>query len=320
VVGTPLQHERRFIVRELPGVPFALSIRRYIVPYLSKHRLVTLTPRQVQLWIDDLVAAGYSVSIVVSAKSILSSAIKEQIQLGVRDTNPTLGVSTPKRRRAKQQTWSLIEVRQVLATVYEDPKLHAFYLTALLTGMRPGELRALMWQDIDIEAATITCRRTMTRDASFRAVIGTETKTQRSRIIAITPILLDALERWRHEQKLRRLAHASWNATGIVFDRGNGDFMPLTSLEKHHQQTIELAGVERIRLHDLRHTSATLELEAGTNPKIVAERLGHSSVMTTLDRYSHVAPDLQRSAADAMAARLLIPQNDARERARNGSD
>ncbi|MGI8486245.1 MAG: tyrosine-type recombinase/integrase, partial [Thermomicrobiales bacterium] len=96
------------------------------------------------------------------------------------------------------------------------------------------------------------------------------------------------------------LAHGDWHVTDIVFDRGNGAFVPLTTLEKHHRAICAAATVQHIRLHDLRHTAATLLLEADVHPKVVSDILGHSSIAITMDRYAHVSDALQRAATSRL--------------------
>jgi integrase len=93
--------------------------------------------------------------------------------------------------------------------------------------------------------------------------------------------------------------------SGLIFDRGDGAPLPLTTWQRTHAAIITATGVYAIGLHDMRHTNATLDLEAGVHPKIVAERLGHASTRTTLDRYSHVSIDLQQTVAEAFAIPLL---------------
>ena len=117
--------------------------------------------------------------------------------------------------------------------------------------------------------------------------------------------MADALRRWRSVQVERRLAHPGWIDQDIVFDRGDGQFLSHATLQlAHDRMTIE-AGVRDIRLHDIRHTYATLAFAENTNPKVVSEVMGHGSVTFTLDRYTHMTTDDQQRSADSISARFF---------------
>lgn len=291
---------------------YTLLHRQQITPHIGKRRVVELTPRLVQLWIDGLVSLSLSPSLIENARTVLSGALAEATRLGIVNQNPVQGVKVPTRRAKPMETWSIEQVQRVLAATDDQLQLHAYYLLALMTGMRPGELRALHWEDIELDRIDrhghpdpiVTCRRSMTRDEHFRTIVGVETKTARNRVIAISARVVAGLKRLQQEQRIRQIAHPAWQATGLVFDRGDGSFLARQSLQNMHVRAATAAGVPRIRLHDLRHTYATIELENGTSPKIVSERMGHSSITITLDRYTHVSADLQRAAAAAMEQRI----------------
>lgn len=279
---------------------YALLVRRWIIPGIGMQRVVELTTRYLQTWFDGLVRDGQQPSQVNNIRIILSGAFREAVRLGTLATNPVTGIRTPTRRKTVLSTWSAPDVRAVLAACAGDVWMHTFYTVALTTGMRPGELRALMWKDIDLEAGRIQCRRSMTRDASFRAMVGDQTKSGRTRVIAIPGETVIALKSVQQDQRTRRIAHADWQATDIVFDRGSGTFIALTTLETRHRAICAAAKVQHIRLHDLRHTAATLLLEADVHPKVVSDILGHSSIAITMDRYAHVSDALQRAATSRL--------------------
>jgi integrase len=178
----------------------------------------------------------------------------------------------------------------------DDPVWFSLYLVALTSGMRPGELRALRWSDLDLARSLVVVQRTMTKDADGHVVVGETTKTKRPRAVALPALAVEALV-------VRQLIEEP-AADAYVFARRDGP-LPLTPGSTITTGSSGWLAVRPITLHQIRHTNATLDLEAGINPKIVAERLGHRSIETTLVRYSHVSIDLQQSAADAFAARVL---------------
>lgn len=297
---------------------YSLISRQRIVPELGKIRVRELTTPRVQRWLDTMatrpvriekgVPRMLSAAIIGNARSLLSGACNEAVQLGILRANPVTGSRAPARPRGTKPTWTADDVSRVLEVIEQDRDAvtwRAYYLLSLTSGMRPGEIRAVRWQDIDLEAGMVSVRRTMTRDADFRHKIGDVTKTGRARSIAIPHETVEALRMVRTDQLRRRVASEHWIDLGLVFDRGDGNAMAQQSVSNHHRRFCDAAGVSRIRLHDLRHTYATLMLAQGVHPKIVADALGHQSVMTTLDIYSHVDVSMQRAASDALAGVLL---------------
>lgn len=281
---------------------YRLLAEKHVLPYIGKRKVIDLTPRILQLWIDDLRKTDLSSAVIENAKIVLSGACREAVQMGVIPTNPALNLRLPARKKTQMATWSAQEVRDIIRACGEDLWMRTFYTVALTTGMRPGELRALMWRDIDFEETRVQCRRSMTRDASFRAMVGDQTKSGRTRVIAIPDETVSALKLLRDHQEQREKRHDQWQATGVVFDRGDGRFMPLTTLETRHDAIQTRAGVKRIRLHDLRHTFSTLALQQGANIKVISDILGHSSIAITMDTYVHTDVGMHRSVVNALGS------------------
>lgn len=277
----------------------------HVLPIFGKTKAETLTTPRVQHWIDGLQRRGLDPSTIDNVTRILSGALREAVQIGVLASNPSVGVRRPPVRVKESATWSNGQIEAIMRVVASEPFWNAVYRVALATGMRPGELRGLKWVDIDYKKLMITVRRTMTKDADGRVVIGKTTKTGKSRQVAISASTVRALKSWEIAQKERRLACEHWIDDGLVFDRGDGQFLPLTTWQKAHTRFVAEAGIPRITFHQLRHTSATISLEAGQHPLIVSRRLGHRSIQTTLDIYSHISEDLARSAAEALDEALF---------------
>ncbi len=280
-------------------------IDKWILPRLGKRKVVGLKPRVLQTFFDDLHEAGNGASQINNIRIILSGALNEAVVLEVIKQSPLAGIAIATKRQHKINPWTMDETRKVLDACKGDSATYAFYLVALTTGVRPGEIRALKWSDFDERRRTITVRRTMTRADNFTPIIGETTKTGEGRVIVIPQETVDALKALRVAQNTRRLAHGNWLDLDLIFDRGNGNFLGATGVSLRHRRVCDAAGVRCIRQHDLRHTYATLELEGGTSIKIVSERLGHRKVQITMDMYMHVSEDLQRATADAFMSRLL---------------
>jgi len=193
------------------------------------------------------------------------------------------------------------QARKLLSSIDGDP-LEALYVLALTTGMRRGELLALRWSEIDLEAGFLQVRWTLQHLVGGVHVL-TPPKTARSRRkIKLTVRAIKALQAHRTRQiALRDAAKEAWYEEGFVFTTAIGH--PIRGnhiLQRNFAPLLVKAGLPAIRFHDLRHTAATLLLLRGIHPKVVSEMLGHSTISMTLDIYSHVLPDMQRDAVDAL--------------------
>lgn len=270
---------------------------RLLYPTLRKQKAVDLTPRMVQAWVDDLFRANKSSSAITNILSLLSASLQDAVRMEILPRNVARGTKVAPRPDKHYVTWSEEQVRAVLDHVRSDAMLYPLYGLAISTGMRPGEIRGLCWDCVDVPAAMVAIRRTITRDVKHRDYLGSTTKTKRSRVVLIPDEVADAMEMWRASQAERRRTASEWQDIGIVFDRGDGRWLPPETYQLIHDRVCEGAGVPRIRLHDIRHSFATLAFAAGEHPKVVTEILGHRSVAFTLDRYTHMAIDDQRGSA-----------------------
>lgn len=273
-----------------------------VIPHLGSIRLSELTTWQVQDWIDHLTACKYKPSSVRNSRIVLLGTCKDATRLGILKTNPVVGTQMPKRVKRPPTIWSSSDVAAIMEAVKDDPVMSGIYAVGLTTGMRPGEIRNLKWKHIDFSDRTILCEVSVTRDENFQQIEGSTTKTQRSRYIALTDAAAKALERVRKDQVERRLKAEKWEDRGLVFDRGDGRLLPNESLHWKHRLAIAAAGVPKIRMHDLRHSAATLMLKAGIPLEIVSHMLGHASQYITADIYGHIDVSMQRSAVDALGS------------------
>jgi integrase len=198
------------------------------------------------------------------------------------------------------KTWSAEQLGAFLTTVGDD-RLHALWHTLAMTGMRRGEAIGVLWEDVDLENARLSVRRALI--PSGREVVVSEPKTARGRrSIALDPETVEVLKR----QAARQLAEQhewgdGWTDTGLVFTKENGEALHPEDVTRYFRAAVRKSMLPAIRLHDLRHTHATLALRAGIHPKVVSERLGHATVSITLDTYSHAIPAMQEEAAALIA-------------------
>ena len=168
-------------------------------------------------------------------------------------------------------------------------------------GLRINEALALKWDDVDLEARTITVQRGLERQKG-KGLLFTSLKSASSRRnVTLTPMAVDAIARHRTRQlEQRLLVGPMWQDQGIVFASAIGNPLASEYMARCFKDELARVGLPRIRVHDLRHTAATLQLLQGTHPSVVQQMLGHSSISLTLGTYSHVAPTMQRDASDRL--------------------
>lgn len=180
---------------------------------------------------------------------------------------------------------------------------------ALVTGMRPEEYLALRWTDIDLQAGVARVQRALVWNRNGGGYRMEDTKTRGSRrSVPIPKDLTAALQSHRRRQLEQRLALGrSYSNLDLVFTSELGSPLnPRNLAQRQYSSILDVSGLadRGLVLYSLRHTCARLLLSGGENPKIVAERLGHTSVKMTLDTYSHVLPGMQRSASDRLGKML----------------
>jgi integrase len=192
------------------------------------------------------------------------------------------------------------EARRLLNTVQGD-RLEALYVVALHTGLRQGELLALRWEDLDLEAHKLQLRRTVTKDGG-KLTIGPAKTAKGRRTVKLTRDATDALRRHltRQLEEIDGLGDL-FEDNGLVFCTAKGTLINPSNLRRRSFAPLLVrAGLPHMTFHQLRHTAATILLLKNVNPKIVSEMLGHASIAITLDTHSHVLPNMQDSAVAAM--------------------
>jgi integrase len=193
------------------------------------------------------------------------------------------------------RTWSARELDDFLSHVRDD-RLYAAWRVGAMTGLRRGELLGLDWDAVDLDAGRLAITRTLIEGKG--APRFSEPKTKRGRrSVALDDGTVEALREHRERQLDERVAWGpAYHDHGLVFCREDGTPLWPRTFSRSFDHHVRAAGLPKIRLHDLRHTHATLALEAGVHPKVVQERLGHATIAITLDTYSHAIPALQEDA------------------------
>ena len=239
--------------------------------------------------------------------TILHRALKDAVRWGRLARNPADAADPPRASASVQpeiKTWSAPELRGFLESLADD-RYYAAWVLLSTTGMRRGEALGLRWSDLDFDARRASIRQTVFA-VNHEVLFGTPKTAKGRRSIELDAGTVAALRAHRQRQLEERLLVGSgWRDLDLVFCKPTGEPLHPERFSRDFAKRVERGGFSRIRLHDLRHTWATLALGAGIHPKIVQERLGHASVGITLDIYSHATPAMQRDAADTVAALVL---------------
>jgi integrase len=273
-------------------------VRVHITPNLGKILLTELKPEHVQKYYTDKLNSGLSPRTVRYHHVVLHKALKTAVKWELIIRNVIDAVDPPRPRKTEMTTWDEIEVSKFLEAA-KKTEYYPLFHTAIFTGMRRSELLALRWRDVDLTNSQISISRSLhqLKDGTF---IFTQPKTVRSqRTIAISPSSISVLKELHEKQKLERLLQEiPLNDDDLVFSHFDGKPLRPNTVSRAWTIIASRAELKVIRFHDARHTHASLMLKQGVHPKIVQERLGHSSIAVTLDTYSHVAPGLQKKAAN----------------------
>lgn len=288
---------------------YRANVETHIIPHLGTIPLQNLTPATLNGFYAELLQGartgrgrGLKATTVHYIHVILHKSLAQAVRWDRLSRNPADQADPPRRQADTQmRTWSAEELRAFLEHVRDDRLYHA-YLVAATTGLRRGEVLGLRWADVDLDAGRLAIRQTLILVRNELAFSTPKTAKGR-RSVALDPVTADALRTYRRTQLEERLAWGpAYQDNDLVFCREDGAPIHPQRFYERFDQQVRAAGLPRIRLHDLRHTHATLALQAGVHPKVVSERLGHSSVAITLDTYSHVVPAMEEEAAAKVAA------------------
>ena len=288
-------------------VRYCHYLRHKIYPKLGNTKLTKLEPKAIQKVYNALTERGLAPKTVHYTHMVLNSALKHAVGQRLIASNPCDFVQKPRLVRKEMSAMSGDEVQAFLEAA-KGNRLYTYFDLLLATGLRPAEGLALKWQDFDPIRKTIKVVRTL-EYVSGKAYFK-EPKTKRSRrTVALHDGTVKQLLDYRHDDaKEGDLIFASTESTPLsnsnVLNRYYKPCLLLAGLAHEEKTKKGRKIVSKFRLYDLRHTHATMLLEAGVNPKVVSERLGHSGVALTLDTYSHVLPNIQEAAVEALGSAL----------------
>jgi integrase len=297
-----------------PGtiVSYRVSVELYVLPALGEVPVGEVRPQDLNRLYLHLLrrgrrdgTGGLAPRTVRYAHTIVRRAFADAVRLGYLDRNPADAADPPSARAcraAPRPTWTPAELARFLHSTRSSRLYSLFYLAAA-TGLRRGELLGLRWLDVDLERAELRVVQTVI-EVGHEVRVGQPKSDRGRRVVALDEKTVGVLVAYRAERERRAGRQRGLQGSELLFSHRDGRPVRPTCVTNAFGEEVARAGVPRITLHDLRHTHATLALRAGVHPKVISERLGHSTIATTMDVYAHALPSLQREAAEAIGAFL----------------
>jgi integrase len=276
---------------------------KLVYAHIGKIKLQKLQTDQIQAMYADL--AGYiEPNTICLLHRIIKTAFKAAVKWKMLAANPCQAAEPPQAEKHNSSVLTPDQCLTLLATA-KSSNMECFVTLALGLAMRRGELLALRWADIDIEKQIVHVDRTASylvdETTGKHAYTVTSPKTASGRrSIQIPAFIIPILKSHKVQQTTARLKAGEWEDKDLVFPGLHGNTISLGSLRLRFKKLLEAAGLPDIRIHDLRHSSATLLLSMGVPAKVVSEILGHSSIQITMDIYGHVLPTMQEDAMGKM--------------------
>ena len=258
-----------------------------ILPYFGNKRVNDITAADIRQWQNELIKMGYSPTYLKTINNQLSAIFNYAVRYYDLKSNPCAKAGSMGKSKAEEMDfWTVEEFRKFIDSVMNKRLSYMAFMTLYWTGMRLGELLALNPKDVDLEKRTISITKSYQRLGKNDVI--TPPKTPKSkRVITIPEFLAADIKDYMDS----------------LYDLQEDDrLFPITKyyLEHEMQRGIKESGVKRIRVHDLRHSHASMLIELGFSPLEIANRLGHEKVETTLNTYAHLYPNKQTKLAERL--------------------
>lgn len=292
-------------------------VRDYLIPHLGSYRLDALEPKHVQQMINAITAER-APRTVRNVRACLRRALNVARRDGLLIRNVAELVDVPKAEKSNIRTLDVTEARRLLDAV-EQHRLKALYWTALLLGLREGELCGLRWADINLDEARLCITQSVQRqkhgDAAGKLHFVAPKTDSSVAPMPIPEVLIHILQEHQARQDQERRA-AQWQEHGLVFPSEVGTPLEPRNLVRHFKGVLTQAALPIIPFHHLRHTCGTLLMESGEHPRVIQAILRHASFHTTMAFYAHAQPEIQREAVEGLGALISAPEQPPKRRGR----
>ncbi len=289
-------------------------LRVHVAHRIGGQLLARLKPIHLQEVYSAMLRDGSAPRTVLHVHRVLHEALDRAVKWDLIHRNPVDAVDPPRPAKHDAPALTVDQVNAIIREASTTP-YGGVVQVAVMTGLRQGEVLGLRWADVALDRAVLSVRQSAQR-LPGEAISFRQPKTHRSqRPVSLSPALVAFLRAHRLSQlEHRLLLGAAYDDHDLVFATALGTPIDAGNLRRAWTAIAAAAGLRGLRFHDLRHAHATLLLSAGVHPKVVSERLGHSSVTLTLDTYSHVLPSMGLEAA-AKLDTMLKPKNAPRKKA-----
>ena len=290
---------------------YKVNIEKHILPTLGKIPLQKLQPIQIQrLYNDKLYSEsnqdGLSPSIIRYIHSVLRKALNNALKMQYVQRNVCEAVELPKIKKTEANFLNKDEVAKMLEA-FKGNDVYIPTLLAVGLGLRRGEILGLQWKDFDFEKRLVTIRRALL-PLKTDGQMFSECKTEKSnRTLAVPDNILTCLKQVRREQMENKLFFGrEYQDYDLIYCNPDGSPVTPNSFNHRFDEALKKAGLKHVRVHDLRHTNASLMLSQGVPMKVASERLGHTTIGITMDLYSHIDVELQYDAAEKLNTAIPV--------------
>ena len=299
------------------------QMEKRIYKAIGHIRLDKLTTRHIQKFILELCDAEredgrnrnggkLSTKTIKLYKSMISTICDYAVKMQMISTNPCKNVTIPKVITPEKDYYSIEEAQHLMELFNEESeenyKYVCFFILAIYTGFRLGELLGLEWKDVNFETNVITVNRTCLYSKAKGGLYTETPKTKQSmRSLKVPQGVIDMLKKWYDLQdKQRKKVGSKWIETDRIFTKWNGLTLDRTAPGYYYKRFCERTGMRYVSTHSMRHLNASLLINAGIDVKTVQSCLGHSTAITTLQIYSHTFQSAQAAAMNAVADALPL--------------
>lgn len=266
-------------------------MNNHILPELGHMKMIKIAPKNIVDFYNAKVEEGLSPGTIHNIANLLHKVFRFAAEWGIVNKNPVQAVGKPTYKSKQHTIWTTDEVQTFMEGT-ANSRFHIFYVLALTTGIRAGENAALQWRHIDFNNGTVSIQQTVEVTKNNIAIKDTPKNSSSRRLITLPQFVVKLLREYKLKQSPNRL--------DLITPGIKNELLYPSVLTASFKLECQQLKMPKIRVHDMRHTHATILLQMGVNPKVVQERLGHASITTTMNTYSHVIPSMQKETADKL--------------------